>query len=82
MSGFPAQKLGWTDRGLVRPGFKADLVVFDPDTVRDCSTYLQPHQYPEGIPHVIVNGKLVVHGGEHTQARPGRVLGLKGRTVY
>ena len=75
MSGFPAQKLRWTDRGLVKKGYKADLVVLDPDTVADRATYEAPHQYPVGIPHVIVNGKLVVHDNSHTQARPGSVLG-------
>lgn len=75
MSGFPAQKLRWTDRGLVKKGYKADLVILDPDTVADRATYETPHQYPVGIPHVIVNGKLVVCDNSHTQARPGSVLG-------
>jgi N-acyl-D-amino-acid deacylase len=75
MSGFPAQKLGWTDRGLVKKGYKADLVILDPDTVADRATYEAPHQYPVGIPHVLVNGKLVVHHNSHTQVRPGSVLG-------
>ena len=74
MSGLPAQKLRWTDRGLVRKGYRADLVVLDPDTVADLATYEAPHQYPTGIPHVIVNGKLVVHNSAHTRARPGSVL--------
>lgn len=75
MSGFPAQKLRWTDRGLVKKGYKADLVILDPDTVADRATYEAPHQYPVGIPHVIVNGKLVIHANSHTQARAGNVLG-------
>ena len=75
MSGFPAQKLGWTDRGLVKEGYRADLVVLNPDTVTDRATYSAPHQYPEGIPHVIVNGELVIRDGMHTQARSGIVLG-------
>lgn len=74
MSGLPAQKLRWADRGLVRKGYKADLVVLNPDTVKDLATYEAPHQYPIGIPHVIVNGKLVIHNSTHTKARPGRVL--------
>jgi N-acyl-D-amino-acid deacylase len=74
MSGFPAQKLRWPDRGLVKKGYKADLVILNPDTVADRATYEAPHQYPEGIPHVIVNGKLVIHNSAHTQARPGSVL--------
>ena len=75
MSGFPAQKLRWTDRGLVRKGYQADLVVLDPDTVADRATYEAPHQYPVGISHVIVNGKPVLRVGVHTQARPGKILG-------
>ena len=75
MTGLPAQKLRWSDRGLVKAGYLADLVVLDPDTVSDRATYEAPHQYPDGIPHVIVNGRLVVHDGVHTEARPGSVLG-------
>jgi len=75
MSGFPAQKLGWSDRGVVKAGYRADLVVLDPDTVADRATYAQPHQYPVGIPHVIVNGQLVVQDARHTGARPGAILG-------
>ena len=74
MTGLPAQKLRWADRGLVRKGYRADLVVLDPDTVADRATYQAPHQYPVGIPHVIVNGKLVIHNSIHTKARPGSVL--------
>jgi N-acyl-D-amino-acid deacylase len=77
MSGLPAHKLRWADRGLVKKGYKADLVILDPDTVADRADYETPHQYPVGIPHVIVNGKLVIHGSGHTQARPGRVLGQR-----
>ena len=74
MCGFPAQKLRWTDRGQIKRGYSADLVVLDPDTVMDRATYQAPHQYPIGIHDVIVNGKLVIHEGIHTQARPGIVL--------
>jgi N-acyl-D-amino-acid deacylase len=75
MSGLPAQKLRWSDRGQVKKGYQADLVILDPQTVADRATYEAPHQYPAGIPHVIVNGQLVVHDGAHTGGRPGRVLG-------
>jgi N-acyl-D-amino-acid deacylase len=75
MSGFPAQKLRWPDRGLVRKGYRADLVMLDPDKVADRATYDAPHQYPVGIEHVIVNGDTVLRNGVHTQARPGRILG-------
>lgn len=73
-AGFPAQRLGLKDRGLIREGLAADLVVFDPDTVIDRATFEQPQQYPDGIPYVIVNGTPVVWGGKNTGARPGRVL--------
>ena len=74
MSSFPAARLGLADRGVVRPGMKADLVVFDPARVRDTATYEKPHQYAEGFSHVIVNGQVVFEKGEMTAARPGRVL--------
>ena len=74
MTGFPAQKLRWRDRGLIRKGYRADLVVVNPDTVADLATYQAPHHYPAGIPHVIVNGVPVICDGSHTQARPGRIL--------
>jgi len=74
MSGLPAQRLGLRDRGLIRAGMKADLVVFDPARVRDTATYDNPHQYAEGIPLVIVNGEVVFENNAMTAARPGRVL--------
>ena len=73
-SGFPAQKLGWTDRGLIKKGHWADIVVFDPDTIKDSSTYQDPHQYPDGISHVIVNGGIVLDDGSHNGSRPGKAL--------
>jgi N-acyl-D-aspartate/D-glutamate deacylase len=75
MSGLAAQRLRWTERGLVKKGYRADLVVLDPDIVADRATYEKPHQYPVGVSHVIVNGQVVVDHGIHTQARPGKVLG-------
>jgi len=74
MSSFPAQRLGLMDRGVIRPGLKADLVVFDPALVRDTATFEQPHQYAEGVPFVIVNGQIAVEQGAITAARPGKVL--------
>ena len=73
-AGFPAQRLGLKDRGLVKEGLAADLVVFDPETVIDRATFEKPQQYPAGIPHVLVAGAPVVWEGRHTGARPGRVL--------
>jgi N-acyl-D-aspartate/D-glutamate deacylase len=73
MSGLPAQRLGLRERGLVQPGYFADLTVFDPRTVRDESTYPDPHRYPSGIPLVIVNGAVAVDDGRMV-TRAGRVL--------
>ncbi len=70
----PAQRLGLRDRGLLREGFWADIVVFDPETIIDRATYDDPHRFPEGIAHVVVNGVPVIDRGRHTGARPGRVL--------
>jgi N-acyl-D-aspartate/D-glutamate deacylase len=70
----PAQRLGLTDRGRIAEGMRADLVVFDPATVRDRATFTEPHQYPEGILYVIVNGTLTVDDGTFIDARPGMVL--------
>lgn len=74
MTSLPAQTYGLEDRGLLKEGFVADLVVFDPDTVRARATYQNPKQYPVGIDHVFVDGKRVVAAGESTDARPGKVL--------
>jgi N-acyl-D-amino-acid deacylase len=74
MSSFPAQRLGLADRGLLRPGLKADVTVFDPTQVRDTATFERPHQYAEGVAVVIVNGEIVYRDGKMTGARPGRIL--------
>jgi N-acyl-D-amino-acid deacylase len=74
MTSAPAARLGLRDRGIVRPGMKADLVVFDPDRVIDKSTYDEPRQYPEGIQHVFVNGRHAVRDGELHEANAGRLL--------
>lgn len=70
----PAQILGIRDRGLLREGMAADVVVFDPAKVRDRSTFMEPHQYSEGIDYVLVNGKAVVDGGKATGVLAGTVL--------
>ena len=74
MSSFPAQRLGLADRGLIRPGMKADIAVFDSALVRDAATFERPHQYAQGMSTVIVNGRIVLDGGSVLPARPGRVL--------
>ncbi len=79
MTSFPAQRLGVPDRGLLRDGFKADVVVFDPNTVKAPATRAQPKQFPIGIDQVIVNGKIVVDNGKHTGVLAGRAL-RRGRS--
>ncbi len=74
MTSLPAQRMRLWDRGVVRPGAAADLVVFDPATIRDRATFAQPRQYAEGMRWVVVNGQLVVDEGRITAARPGRAL--------
>jgi N-acyl-D-aspartate/D-glutamate deacylase len=74
MSGFPAARLGLVDRGLLRPGLKADIAIFDPATVRDTATFERPHSYAEGVFLVVVNGQLIVQDDAMTDARPGTVL--------
>lgn len=79
MTWFPARRIGLADRGAIRVGMQADLVVFDPATVRDAATFERPHQYAEGFSTVIVNGQVVYEGGKMTGRRPGRVLFGAGR---
>ena len=74
MTSGPANRLGLTDRGLVRPGMRADLVLFDADAVRDEATFQEPERYPLGIEWVFVNGVAVIAAGDPTGALPGRVL--------
>ncbi len=74
MTGTPADQAGINDRGRIARGKKADLVVFDAATIKDEATFDDPHQYASGISYVVVNGQVVVDRGEHTGARPGRVL--------
>jgi N-acyl-D-amino-acid deacylase len=74
MTGGSAAALGLGDRGVLREGAWADITVFDPATVADQATYDDPHRYASGISTVVVNGELVIDGGEHTGALPGRVL--------
>ena len=74
LTSLPATNLGLRDRGVLKPGAFADLVVFDPDTIADRATYERPHQYSVGVTHVFVNGVQVLRDGEHTGAYSGRAL--------
>jgi len=74
MTGLPAAKLKLRDRGLLRIGQKADIVLFDPQSVEDRATFAEPYQYPRGIHWVLVNGKVVIEEGTHTEENPGIVL--------
>lgn len=74
MTLLPASRFGFKKRGVVGVGAVADLVVFDPNRVADRATWDSPHQYPEGIEYVIVNGQVVIEGGEHTGRLPGKIL--------
>jgi N-acyl-D-amino-acid deacylase len=74
MTSIPAERLGLTDRGYLKEGMKADITIFNPETVIDKSTFVDPHHYPEGIEYVIVNGQLTIQEGVLTEKRGGRVL--------
>lgn len=74
MTSLPAQRLGRLDRGLIRHGCAADLVVFDPERVIDRATFEDPHQFCDGVTYVVVNGQLVIEDGIDTGSKAGRVL--------
>jgi N-acyl-D-amino-acid deacylase len=79
LTGLPATNLGLDHRGLLREGYFADVVVFDPNTIADKATYDKPHQYAVGMRHVFVNGVQVIKDGEHTGAKAGRALWGPGK---
>ena len=74
MTAFPAARFGLWDRGLIRPGQVADLVLFDAETIRDIATFTDPHQYSAGIEWVMVGGQMVWREGKDTGALTGQVL--------
>jgi N-acyl-D-amino-acid deacylase len=80
LSGLPAKNLKLDRRGELKPGYFADVVVFDPETVKDHATFVEPHQYASGMLHVFVNGEQVLKDGEHTGSTPGRVVRGPGWT--
>jgi N-acyl-D-amino-acid deacylase len=78
MTSLPAQKFGLHDRGLLKEGFAADIVIVDPEKVNDRSTFDAPHQFSDGIPYVLVNGVPVVENGQHNGQRSGQTLKKTG----
>jgi N-acyl-D-amino-acid deacylase len=82
LSALPARNLGLHDRGLIKTGYYADLVVFDPAAIADHATYEKPQQFATGVSEVVVNGALALSAGEPTAARPGRVVRGRGWTGW
>jgi len=80
LAALPAENLKIDRRGMLKEGFFADIVVFDPETIQDHATFVEPHQYATGVTHVFVNGVQVIENGEHTGATPGRVVRGPGWT--
>jgi N-acyl-D-amino-acid deacylase len=74
MTSLPAQHFRFERRGLIKPGYFADITVFDPAAVNDTATFEKPHAFAAGVPYVLVNGVVVIRNGEHTGARPGQIL--------
>lgn len=74
ITALPAVRLGLKDRGIIAPGFKADLVLFDPSNIRDRATWTSPHTFAEGIVAVMVNGELIIEDGQQKEILPGRIL--------
>jgi N-acyl-D-amino-acid deacylase len=79
LTSLPATNLGLDRRGLLKTGYFADVVLFDPDKVADRATFDRPHQYAVGMVHVFVNGRQVIRDGVHTAAKPGRALWGPGK---
>ena len=82
LAALPAHNLGLHDRGLLKTGYFADVVVFDPATIQDHATFEAPQQFSTGVSEVVVNGQLALAGGEPTAARPGRVVRGRGWTGW
>ena len=74
MTSLPAQKFGLPHKGILREGFDADIVIFDPATVTDKAEFTNPHQFSTGIPYVIVNGAVVIENSTHTGVKSGKSL--------
>ncbi len=82
MTSLPAQKFGLTDRGLLKQGMAADIVIFNENEVQDLSTYQQPHAYSKGFKYVLVNGQLVVENEQHLSTRSGKALMGPGKGTH
>lgn len=82
LTSFSAENLGLKRRGSLKPGYFADIVIFDPESIQDHATFEKPHQYSTGVHHVFVNGTQVLKEGEHTGAKPGRVVRGPGWTGW
>lgn len=83
MTSLPAQFMGFKDRGLLREGYKADICIFDLEEIKDKAIFFEPHQYPERIYHVIVNGTFLVENGILKEGiLPGKVLDIKNSRRY
>jgi N-acyl-D-aspartate/D-glutamate deacylase len=78
MTSLPASKLGLVDRGIISEGKAADIVIFDYEKIQDRATFLDPHQFPIGVPYVVINGVPVIDNGVQTGALPGRVIRSNG----
>ena len=74
MTSVTAKRYNLKDRGVIRKGAWADLMIFNPEIISDKATFADPHQFPIGIPYVIVNGEIVIKEGNHTGKLPGRIL--------
>jgi len=74
MTSWPATRLRFSDRGVIREGARADVTIFDYNKIQDTSTYEHPVAYPEGIPYVLVNGVVVIDQARHTGAKPGDII--------
>ena len=81
LSHLPAENLKIQKRGLLKEGYFADIVVFDPERIQDHATFENPHQYATGVKHVFVNGQAVLKDGEHTGVTPGRIVRGAGYTA-
>ena len=81
MTSWPATRLRFSDRGVIREGARADVTIFNYDKIQDLSTYEHPVAYPEGIPYVLVNGEIVIDNARHTGAKPGSILFGQGKSL-